>query len=111
MADLGSSEGSKEEMKLIKKYEEKMSKKPESVLLDPNERVVAWGCGSEFYWEKYPYDRDEELYRLEYYPRIYLTNRRLILESGDWHHEIPLENIVGVELLEGSVLFDALKGS
>jgi len=86
----------------IRKLDEKMPEQPVIVLLDPDEDVKLRGHAYMFYWKNYPYNRREEYTRMESYPRVYLTSKRIIVEKEDWHYSIPLEGITSVKVLEKS---------
>lgn len=95
----------------LKKMSASMPERPEAVLLDPDESVVLRGCAqfckAEGSVRRRDVDVEEEELEL-WYPRVYLTEKRLVIEGEaerffeklEVHESIPLEQIVSVKVLK-----------
>jgi len=83
----------------IRELEAEMPREPQVILLNAGERVKLAGCAycCEYY-NRYRY----EWVPLCYFPRVYLTDRRLIIEGGreGGNASISLGRIVGVMVTE-----------
>jgi len=90
-----------EALRKIRELDAKMPRKPEVVLLDAGESVQLAGYAYKCeYFRGAAGERRRKL--LDLFPRVYLTNRRLIVEGGSEGvtASIPLEKVVGIAVTE-----------
>ncbi len=98
----------------VVKLGKEMPEQPMAVLLDPGERVELKGHAFECHYAV-RVGREESRSVIVSFPRLYLTNKRLIIEGeGPAEGEslevsIPLEKIVSVRLFDADALIPGLE--